>query len=72
MHYVCVCHAHSVNLSKFQVNTVNDIRQIVFSHTRLMVIGVSSDLKQPLHSSVAVAAVHSKVVVLFLSNIKTK
>ena len=53
MHYSCTRHTNSTYVSKFQVNQfqVNAvtnsefIRQNVFSHARVMVIGVSSDLK---------------------------
>ena len=48
MHVICVRHTNSTYISKFQVNTVTNIeviRQNVFSHARVMVIGVRSDLK---------------------------
>ena len=48
MHYICAQHTDSTYISKFQVNTIRNIeviRQNVFSHARVMVIGVSSDLK---------------------------
>ena len=48
MHYICARHTNTTYVSKFQVNTVANvevIRQNVFSHARVMVIGVSSDLK---------------------------
>ena len=47
MHYICFWHANSIYVSKFQVNMVTNnevIRQNVFSHARVMVIGVGSDL----------------------------
>ena len=44
----CAWHTNSIYLSKFQVNTVTNIevirQNVQFSHTRVMVIGVSSDL----------------------------
>ena len=61
MHCICVLYANSIYLSKFQVNIVANnevIRQNVFSHARVMVIGVGGDLR-PL---VALAALHSKAV----------
>ena len=47
MHVNCVWHTKSICPTKFQVNTVRNIeviRQNLFSHARVMVIGVSSDL----------------------------
>ena len=47
MHFICARHTKTIYVSKFQVNTVTNIeviRQNVFSHARVMVIGVSSDL----------------------------
>ena len=51
MHYNCVRHTKSIYpLSlKFKVNTVTNIeviRQNAFRHARVMVTGVSSDLKK--------------------------
>ena len=43
----CVRHANSIYLSKFQVNMVTHIKvimQTVFSHAKVMVIVVSSDI----------------------------
>ena len=51
MYYICAWHANFIYLSKFQINTVTNVEVItqnVFSHTRVMVIGVGSDLKQSL------------------------
>ena len=48
MHYICVQHTNSTYVSKFQVNTITNIeviRQNVFGHARVLVIGVSSDIK---------------------------
>ena len=48
IHYICVWHANSSYLSKFHVNVVTNIeviRQNVFSHARVMVIGVGRDIK---------------------------
>ena len=50
MHYNCVWHIKSIYSTKFQVNTVTNnevIWKTVFRHARVMVIGVSSDLKLP-------------------------
>ena len=47
MYFICARHTNTIYVSKFQVNTVTNIeviRQNVFSHERVMVIGVSSDL----------------------------
>ena len=44
------CHTNSTYVSKFQVYTVTNIeviRQNVFSHTRVRVICVSSDINLP-------------------------
>ena len=49
MHYICTSHTNFIYVSKFQVNTVTNIeviRQNVFSHARVMVIGVNSDLNK--------------------------
>ena len=65
MHNICVSHANSTHLTKFQVNNVANnevIRQNVFSHARVIVIGVEGDFKPP----VALAAFHSKAVFLML------
>ena len=49
MHYIRTRHSNFTYVSKFQVNTITIIeviRQNVFSHARVMVIGVRSDLKK--------------------------
>ena len=51
VHYICLRYINSTYVSKFQVNTITNIeviRQNVFSHARVIVIGVSSDLKNKL------------------------
>ena len=48
MHFICARHAKTIYVSKFQVKTITNIEakmQNVFCHARVMVIGVSSDLK---------------------------
>ena len=52
MHHNYVWHIKSIYPTKFQVNTVKNIEVIlknVFSHARVMIIGVSSDL-EPWHN----------------------
>ena len=52
MHYNYVWHIKSIYPTKFQVNSVTHIeviRQNVFSHARVMVIGVSSYLNNIVH-----------------------
>ena len=48
MHYNYVWHIKSIYPTKFQVNTAKNIEVIwknAFSHAKVMVIGVSNDLK---------------------------
>ena len=49
MHFICARPTKNFYVSKFQVNTITNIeaiKQNVFSHARVMVFGVSSDLKK--------------------------
>ena len=52
MHYNCIWHTKPIYLSNFQIDTITNIeviRQNVFSHARVMVIGVSCDLNKVLN-----------------------
>ena len=56
MHFTCAWHTKAIYVSKFQVNTVTniaDIRQNVFSHARVMVIGVRSDLNTVMYYAIS-------------------
>ena len=47
MHYNCIWHTKPIYLSNFQIDTIKNIefiRQNVFNHARVTVIGVSCDL----------------------------
>ena len=66
MQYICCWHTNSIYLSKLQVNTVINIeviRQSVFSHARVMVIGVGSDPKVTsdtnIHNSYFLRSLHN-------------
>ena len=50
MHYNCVWHIKSIYPTKFRVNTVTNVDVIwknVFSHARVMLIGVSLQINFP-------------------------
>ena len=52
MHYNCIWHTKPLYLSNFQIDTISNIeviRQNVFKHARVMVIGVSCDLNKVLN-----------------------
>ena len=52
MHNNCIWHTKPIYLSNFQIDTITNIeviRQNVFSHARVMVIGVSCDLNKVLN-----------------------
>ena len=54
MHYNCIWHTKPLYLSNFQIDTISNIeviRQNVFRHARVMVIGVSCDLNKVLNSA---------------------
>ena len=48
MHYICARYTKTIYVSKVQVTNIEVIRLNVFSHARVMVIGVSSDLHSTL------------------------
>ena len=52
MQYNCIWHTKPLYLSNFQIDTISNIeviRQNVFRHARVMVIGVSCDLNKVLN-----------------------
>ena len=52
MHYNCIWHPKPIYLSNFQIDTITNIeviRQNVFSHARVTVIGVSCHLNKVLN-----------------------
>ena len=52
MHYNCIWHTKPIYLSNFQIDMITNIeviRQNVFCHARVMVIGVSCDLNKVLN-----------------------
>ena len=52
MHYNCIWHTKLIYLSNFQIDMITNnevIRQNMFSHARVMVIGVSGDLNKVLN-----------------------
>ena len=54
MHYNCTWHTKPIYLSRFQLDTITNIeviRQNVFRHARVMVIGVSCDLNKVLNKA---------------------
>ena len=54
MHYNCIWHTKLIYLSNFQIDTISNIeviRQNVFRHARIMVIGVSCDLNKVLNKA---------------------
>ena len=54
MHYNCIWHTKPIYLSHFQIDTISNIeviRQNVFRHARVMVIGVSCDLNKVLNNA---------------------
>ena len=54
MHYNCIWHTKPIYLSNFQIDTITNIeviRQNVFRHAIVMVIGVSCDLNKVLNKA---------------------